>query len=156
MNGLSQLYNYIRQLGEGDSYINVITKGEDGDLDKMTVFPELNIVINSGTFPSDSTIGFTVILTCRAIRDINKEVNTDKFWGNDNEIDNLNETSAALNRIWRIMHRDFSNNNITSSDVPGLDAGIFEGVHLLDGWTMTFDVVMPNIELDLCKSIVEC
>ena len=156
MNGYTELLNYIKKLGEGDSYINVITKGEDGDLDKMTVYPELNIVINNASFPSDATIGFTVELTCRSVRDVNKEVNIDKFYSNDNEVDNLNETMASLNRIWRIMHRDFGNNNITASDVPSLEAGIFKGKDILDGWTMTFDVEMPNIELDLCKAINEC
>jgi len=150
LNQYSELLIYLKQLGENDVYINTVTKGENIELDKMTVFPSLHIDINSGTFPSSGTIQFTVELSCWAIRDINKEVNDDKFWQNDNEVDNLNETLASLNRIWRIMNRDFNNNNITASDAPTLDAITFSKKNLLDGWVMTFDVEMPNTTIALC------
>jgi len=150
LNQFSELLMYLKQLGEADEYINTITKGENIELDKMTVFPLLHIDINSGTFPSSGTIAFTVELSCWAIRDINKEVSTDKFWEQDNEVDNLNETLASLNRVWRIMNRDFSQNNITASESPTLDAITFSKKNLLDGWVMTFDVELPNVTISLC------
>ena len=154
MNQYTQLLNYIKLLGENDPYINTITKGGEFDINKMDVYPLLNIDINTVSFPSSGTISFSVELVCLAIRDINKEVNTDKFWNNDNEADNLNETLATLNRIWRSMNRDFAKNNITASDNPSADAIIFDKKNLLDGWQMTFDVEMPNIEINLCADLL--
>jgi len=150
LNQYSELLIYLKSLGVADTYINVVTKGENIELDKMTVFPSLHIDINSGTFPSSGTIQFTVELSCWDIRDINKEVNDDKFWSNDNETDNLNNTLAALNRIWRIMNRDFNENNITASDNPSIEAVKFDKKNLLDGWIMSFDVEMPNTTISLC------
>jgi hypothetical protein len=150
LNQYSELLIYLKGLGVSDTYINVVTKGENIELDKMTVFPSLHIDINSGTFPSSGTIQFTVELSCWDIRDINKEVNDDKFWSNDNETDNLNNTLAALNRIWRIMNRDFNENNITASDNPSIEAVKFDKKNLLDGWVMSFDVEMPNTTISLC------
>ena len=150
LNQYSELLLYLKNLAEADSYVNTVTKGENVELDKMTVFPSVHIDINSGTFPSGGTIQFTVELSCWAIRDINKEVNTDKFWQNDNETDNLNETLATLNRMWRKLNRDWREKNITASDAPTLDAIKFDKKNLLDGWLMTFDVEMPNTSINLC------
>lgn len=150
LNQYSELLNYIKQLGEQDSYINTITKGDNIDLNKMDVYPMLNVNINTATFPSEGTISFSVELACLAIRDINNEVVTDKFWEQDNEVDNLNSTLASLNRIWRIMNRDFTQNNITASDTPTLEAIVFSEKNLLDGWSMSFDVELPNVTLSLC------
>ena len=151
LNQYSELLNYIKELGEGDAYINTITKGDNVDINKMDVYPMLNININTATFPSEGTILFSVELACLAIRDINKEVVTDKFWQQDNEVDNLNETLASLNRIWRIMDRDFLERNITIEGAPSLEAIIFDNKNLLDGWSMTFDVELPNVTLSLCN-----
>ena len=74
LNQYSELLLYLKQLAEADSYVNTVTKGDNVELDKMTVFPSVHIDINSGTFPSGGTIQFTVELSCWAIRDINKEV----------------------------------------------------------------------------------
>jgi hypothetical protein len=153
LNQYTQLLYYIKQLGEGDNYINTITKGENVDLDKITIFPLLHIDINNASFPSEGTISFSVELSCMDVRDINNEVNTDKFWGQDNEVDNLNNTLAALNRIWRILNRGFIEHNITASDNPTLDARTSEGKNLLDGWQMNFDVEMPNVAISLADEV---
>ncbi len=151
MNHYTELLSYMKQLAEGDSYVNTITKGENLDLNKANIFPLLNVEINEASFTSDALIQFSIQVQCLAIRDINKEVSTDKFWGQDsNEVDNHNETLATLNRMWRIMHRDFNNNNITASDSPSLTKITFSDKNLLDGWELSFDVEMHNTELNLC------
>ena len=82
-----------------------------------------------------------------------KEVNADKFYGNDNEIDNHNATISVLNNIWVKMHRDFAKNNITASDNPSLEMITFSDKNLLDGWSINFTVEMPTSGVDLC---IEC
>lgn len=151
MNQYTELLYYVKELGEADTYINTITKGDDIDLNKGNIFPLLNVDIITGSFSNGSTISFTVTLSCLDIRDINPEVTTDKYWDQDNEVDNHNETLAALNRIWLIMYRDFNDNNITASENPTLTKITYSQKNLLDGWSLEFDVEMPNITIALCK-----
>lgn len=149
LNQYSELLYKIKALGDSDDYINTILKGNAIDLNKIDIYPLLNIVIDGGSFPSDGTILFNVELECVAIRDINNEPVSDKFWEQDNETDNHNETLAALNRIWRSLNRTWKEDNITASDVPTLDKITGEKKDFVDGWSLTFDVEMPNITLCL-------
>lgn len=153
MNQYSTLLYYIKELAESDGFINHVTQGElsEATLDKMIIPTLLNISINSGSFTNGNTVVFNVELACLAKRDINKEIRTDDFWLQDNEVDNMNETHASLNRLWNKMYVDFEKNNITSSENPSLTAITFGTNKLLDGWLLTFDVELPNTELNLCQ-----
>ena len=90
MNSYTQLLNYIKTLGDADIFVNTITKTGEVDLDqyKGNVFPILDISIVNGSFPSTAVIRYTIELTCVDLRDINKEVVNEKFYENDNEVDN--------------------------------------------------------------------
>jgi len=150
LNQYSELLNYIKQLGDADIFVNTITQGEDIDLNKGNIFPLLNVDIISASFTNGQTVIFNIEISCLDIRDINKEVVADKFYLNDNLIDNMNETLATLNRLWLIMYRDFSDNNITASENPQFEAIKFEDKNLLDGWTLLFDIEVPNTTISLC------
>lgn len=149
MNQLTELYSYIKQLAEADSQVNKVTKKQD--LAKETIFPLVNVIIESGGFTNGSTVNFNVELSCFDIRDINKEIQTDDFWGQDNEVDNHNLAIAVLNRLWLQMYRNFEDNNITSSENPTFELGSFEAPKLLDGARMTFTVEVPNTIINLCQ-----
>lgn len=151
MNGYSELLRYIKRIGE--PLVNTITQGDFTllDTDKKNIYPLLHVQINNSSFPSESVVKFNIQIGCFDIRDTNKEPNTDKYFGNDNEIDNLNETLAVLNRIWLLMYSDFEENDITASAVPTLEIFTETNVNILDGWIMTFDVEMPNTEINLCQ-----
>ncbi len=152
MNTYSQVLRYLKKLGEEDVFINTITQGdfESVDLNKKNIFPLLHIAIGNSSFPSTSVIRYDVQIGAFDIRDINKEVNTDKFNENDNEQDNLNETLSVLNRLWIKMVKDFEENNITSSENPSLEIQTFTRKNLLDGWIITFQIDVPNTDLSLC------
>tara|TARA_R110000803_G_scaffold69058_3_gene131249 strand:+ start:7486 stop:7947 length:462 start_codon:yes stop_codon:yes gene_type:complete len=152
MNQFTQLLLFIKSLSDADDFVNTTTKHTPDEIDvlKANLFPIFNINVSSGSFPSTGVIEFNVELACLDIRDINKEINDDKFWRNDNEVDNLNETLATLNRVWVAMNRDWAGNNITASDSPTFTATIGEGANIYDGWVMTFDVQLPNVTLNLC------
>lgn len=149
MNQLTELYNYIKQLAEQDSQVNKITRKQD--LSKETIFPLVNVTIDSGGFTNGNLVTFNVELSCFDIRDINKEVQTDEFWGNDNEVDNHNLAIAVLNRMWLKMYVDFESNNITASENPTFELGSFEAPKLLDGARLTFTVEVPNTTINLCQ-----
>jgi|TARA_R110000822_G_scaffold240792_4_gene370171 hypothetical protein len=152
MNSYTQLLYYIKQLGEADIFVNTVTKSVSEDLDiyKGNIFPILNIEVTGGSYPSNGVIRYTVELTCIDLRDINKEIETDKFWSQDNEVDNLNETQAVLSRVWLNMIRDFADNNITASESPTLIPLIYEGKNIYDGWQLSFDVDIPNTTINIC------
>ena len=151
MNQLTQLYYYLKQLAEADDLVNSVMKTVDIDLKKEVMFPLVNINIVSGSFTNGSTVQFNIELACFNQRDINKEINTDDFWGQDNEVDNHNLCVAVLNRMWLNMYTDFEENNITSSENPTFELGSFEGAKLVDGARLTFTVEVPNTELSLCQ-----
>ena len=150
MNQYTEVLYYIKSLGESDVFVNTITKGQEIDLNKGNIFPLLNIDINTGSFTNGQTIIFNIELSCLDIRDINKEIVNEKFWSNDNEVDNHNSTLATLNRLWLIMKRDFNENNITASENPPLQKITFSDKNLLDGWSLTFDLEIPNTTISLC------
>ena len=149
MNQLSKLYKYFKQLADADDLVNKVMKS--ADLNKETIFPLVNIDIQGGGFTNGSTINFNVELSCFNIRDINKEIITDDFWGQDDEVDNHNLALAVLNRMWLTMWTDFEKTNLTASENPAFELGSFEGSKLLDGARLTFTVETPNTIIDLCQ-----
>jgi len=153
MNQLTALYEYVKQLSEADDLVNSVRKLDfnDIDLDKEIIFPLVNVRIVTGAFTNGSTVNFNVQIGCFDVRDINKEVREDNFWGQDNEVDNHNLCIAVLNRIWLNMYNNFQENNITSSENPSFELGFFEKAKLLDGAILTFDVEVPNDIISLCQ-----
>lgn len=153
LNHYSELLIYIKSLADADPFINTVTQGsfDKLDLDKGNIFPILHIMITGGSFTNGQTIKLNVEILALQQRDINNEERTDKFWGQDNEVDNLNEMLAVLNRMWIAMFSDFVENDIIASEDPTLD--IIEPettTNLIEGWQMVFEVEMPNTSLSLC------
>ena len=151
MNQDTTLYTYLKSLGEADSYVSTITKNATNDIlqNKATIFPLLNIAITGASYSSQQIKTFSLEISCFNKRDQNKETVNDIFWENDNEVDNMNETEACLNRIWLIMERNFDKNNITANENPSLSPVLEGTTSLIDGWVMTLDVNVPNIDICL-------
>lgn len=153
LNHYTELLYFIKGLAESDPLVNTVTQGDFDrlDLDKMTIFPLVHISIGDALFSNGTTVSFNVQLGAHAVRDTNKEIRTDKFWLQDNEVDNLNEMLAVLNRLWSKIYRGFSDNDITTTENPTLQQTLDEGKNTLDGWILSFTVQMPNTTLDLCS-----
>jgi hypothetical protein len=151
MNIYTQLLNYFWLLGDEDPFVNTITQGDFSkmDLDKGQLHTLLHIQVGAAGFPNESVVTFDVQIGCFANRDINKEIVEDRFWKQDNEVDNMNETLNTLNRLWLNMFRDFKKNNITASAATS-DPQTYTGAKITDGWIMTFTVEVPNTEISLC------
>lgn len=151
MDSYSKLLIRIKALADADDFINTVSnKGErDLDLDKGNIFPILDVVVTGFSFPSEAVIRYSIELVCVDLRDINKEINADKFWDQDNLVDNMNEMMSSINRIWLNLKRDFNDSNITASESPTGEAIIYEGVNIYDGWRLPFDVDIPNTTICL-------
>ena len=156
MNQYTELLYYLKQFAEEDSFVNTVTQGEFDrlDLDKGNIFPLVHIQINSGNFTNGQVVRFNIQVGCFAVRhqynDVDNQTGIDKFWLQDNEVDNMNTTLAVLNRMWLKMYKDFEDNNIVASENPTFDPQYFTRTNLLDGWILTFDVEVPNTTLNLC------
>ena len=146
MNAYSTVVNYLKKLGDENAYINTITLGYQGtiDNDKHNIFPLLDIVINTGSFPSEGVVRFDIELIAVDRRDVNKLTEPDKLYQNDNAVDNHNEMLDVLQEIWRKMRKDFEDNNITSSELPTFNKVENAFVNLVDGWMLSFYVDIPN------------
>lgn len=152
MNHYTQLLYYFKGLAQADPLVNTVTQGEFSrvDLDDSNLFNLVHISVTGAGFTNGQTVRFNVQIGAFAIRVVNKETVTDKFWLQDNEVDNLNETLAILNRIWTEAYRNFDELNITATENPSAEIQIYERGNLLDGWVLTFDVELPNTDLSLC------
>jgi hypothetical protein len=152
MNQYTQVLNYLNQLAR-QAGANTVTKDAPSDIDlqKENIYPLVNISIANGSFSNGQTINFNVLIEAFTIRDINKEVVNDKFYGNDNEVDNHNEMLAIINYMWTSMYRDFADNLITASENPAFEKVTLDGLNMLDGWELTFAIDVPNVDLNLCQ-----
>jgi hypothetical protein len=152
MNHYTELLRYVRSLSDEDPFVNTTTQGidEDMDLDKGNIYPLFNIELFDMAFPPN-TITYQLEMTCLQQRDTNKKIDVDKFWLQDNKVDNFNEAGAVLNRIIGKMRKDFGDTEI-SIEVPNVAGKMSEwGVNTLDGWSITVTVKMPNVNINLCS-----
>ena len=151
LNQFTELLYYIKELAEADPLVNSVRKEGRLNLDtkKDNIYPLVDIFIGSGTFPSAGVVRLNVQIVCVNERITNKEVDGDPFWGQDNEVDNMNECLEIINRIWSTMFRDFKKRKIVASNSPTITA-IYESFgNVLDGWQINFDVDLPN-GISLC------
>lgn len=152
LNHRTELLSYLKQLLESDPLINTVTKGKlsELDLNKMDIPPIAHIYVNGVDFGNGQTVTMDVELTIVSVVDVNKEINVDKFWGNDNEDDVLNDTLASLNRVYSTLLRDFQEKDITAIQNATATEVTYKK-DLLIGWQLPFQVIMPNTTLNLCQ-----
>jgi hypothetical protein len=131
--------------------VNTVTEGDifKVDLAKQTIFPLAHIMVNTATFEGN-VIRFNVSLIAMDIVDISKEESVNSYLGNDNEQDVLNTQLVVLNRAYEVMRRgDLSSDLYQVDGNPTCEPFTERFENLLAGWTMTFDVLIPN-EMSIC------
>ncbi len=152
MNIYSQLLIALKTVCENHELVNTVTKGDTSliDIEKANIYPLVHISVETGNFTNGQTIVFNVSLECLQQRDLSKEIVDDKFWRQDNEVDNHNETLAILNDIWLKLFRDWAEEYITASENPSFEKIDFEKGNILDGWALDFELELPNTTINLC------
>lgn len=152
MNQYTEVLNYLKELAFRFG-AKTVTKDapEDIDLESQNIYPLVNISIDGGNFSNGQTLSFNCLIEAFTIRDINKEVVNDKFFSNDNEVDNHNEMLSIINQMWTTMYVDFDKNNIRASENPNYNKITYEKANLLDGWDLAFTIQVPNDTLNLCQ-----
>ena len=152
MNHYTQVLTYLKTLAEQDDFVNTVTQGDmsNVDLNKMNVFNLVHIDVLTAGFTNGQMVTFDIEILSGQIRDSNKQDEGDKFWNQDNEVDNLNETLAVLNRMWFKMLDDFTDENIRVEESASLNQVTEWNKNLIDGWLMTFTIEIPNTTISLC------
>ena len=136
---------------ENDSFVNTVTQGDifAVDLAKQTIFTLCHIIVNSATFESN-VIRFTVSVMAMDIVNKSKDEDTDIFNGNDNEVYVLNTMISILNRLYEELRRgDLYTLPFQVNGNPSLEPFAERFENYLAGWTMTFDILVPN-DMTVC------
>lgn len=153
LNHYSELLKYLKQLALEDEKVKSVTQGifDDLDLKKGQERNLVHVSVTGGSFGTDSsTVNFNIQLGAFADRRTYNLDEVDGFYGNTNEVDNLNTTLAIINRMWSIMVNDFQEADIDATDTPTL-LPYWNAANDLDGWILNFEVEMPNNVIKLCE-----
>ena len=136
---------------DGDALVNSVSEGDifQVDLAKQTIFPLVHIMVNSCSFETN-VLRFNISLIAMDLVDISKNESTNVFLGNDNTQDALNSTLAILNRAYdKMLHGSLAYDLFQIDGTANCEPFTERFENLLSGWTMTFDVLVPN-DMTIC------
>ena len=135
-------YHILDKLKEhltNDVLVSTVTNGslDDIDLKKQSIFPLSHIIINNARLGLNA-MSFNVSVIAMDIVDISTTEN-------DNEADVLNTQLAVLNRLAHSMLRgDLFDDQVQMIEEPSCEPFTERFENYMAGWTMTFDVSIPN------------
>jgi hypothetical protein len=151
MKGFYNLIDTIKAELETIPFVNTVTQGDiyEVDLAKQTIFPLSHIIVNNATFENNQT-RFNVSIVAMDIVDINKEDAPNVYIGNDNVQDVLNQQLIVCQRVYESARRGDLYSDLYQTDGTATCEPFTERFeNFLAGWTMTFDVLVPN-EMSIC------
>lgn len=146
MQGFYNITTKIKETLDLDDFVNTVTYGDifEIDLNKQDIFPLSHFIVNSATL-NGSVWQFNMSLLCMDIVDESKADVTDKFLGNDNEQDVLNTQMAVINRLLELLRRgDLHTELYQLEGSPTIEPFVDRFENKLAGWTLSFDVLIPN------------
>jgi len=143
--------DFLKSLLQEDINVHTILHGLKStmDINKKNIFPIAHIQVTNSTIQS-GYVGFTFEVVAVDLRNVSKQMVTDKWLGNDNELDNLNTTHAILNRLLTKLRNTRNDFKIELNNEPSLQPIIFEETNLLDGWRTEIELIIPNNEINVC------
>lgn len=127
-----------------DRLVTTVTSGslDDVDVKKQTIFPLCHIIVNNARIGMQ-TIDFNISIIAMDVVDITSNAN-------DNEDDVLNTQLAVLNRLAQAMMRGgLFEDYIQVVGETNCEPFTERFENYLAGWTMTFDLSIPN-EMTIC------
>ena len=146
MNGYYYIINTLKDYIKLNGFTNTVTTGNifDVDLAKQTIFPLSHIMVNNAVI-NENTMALNVSVLFMDIVDESKSLITDKWLGNDNEEDILNTQLALSNRLAADLLRGNLYSALVQTTAPvNCEPFVDRFENKLAGWTMTFDVIVPN------------
>jgi hypothetical protein len=151
MNGYYYVVNTIKDYLKNTYLINTVTIGDifGVDLNKQTIFPLSHIIVNNATL-NENTTSLNVSILFMDLVDESKEEITDIWLGNDNEQDVLNTQLALASRLTSdLMRGTMFTNLVQVLSAPSAEPFVDRFENKIAGWTLTFDVSIPN-DMTIC------
>jgi hypothetical protein len=151
MNGYYYVVNTLKNYLKATDFINTVTIGDIFaiDLSKQTIFPLSHIVVNTAQF-TENTTSLNVSILFMDLVDESKEEVTDVWEGNDNEQDVLNTQLALAQKLCGdLMRGTLYSSLVQVLDNPSAEPFTDRFENKIAGWTLTFDVMIPN-DMTLC------
>lgn len=151
MSGYYTLIDTLKALLIASPFVNQVTEGDlyDIDLSKQTIFPLSHIIVNNVSI-LPNVLKANISIIAMDIVDISKEEPTDLFKDNNNRQDVLNTQLIMLSRIVaQLTNGETFEDNYQLEGEPTCEPFTDRFENLLAGWTMTFDVLIPN-EMTSC------
>lgn len=151
MNGYYYVVNTLKDYLKSNDFINTVSIGDifGVDLNKQTIFPLAHIIVNNATLAENTTSLNISILFMDIVDDSKSEI-TDIWEGNDNEQDVLNTQLSLASKLTADLVRGYLYSNliqVTTEPIAEPFVDRFE--NKIAGWTLTFDVIIPN-DMTLC------
>jgi hypothetical protein len=134
-----------------DPIVNEVTQGDifSVDLNKKTIFPLVHIMVNSST-AEEFVVRYNLTIMAMDIVDLSKQIDTELFYGMDNETDVLNAMHDVLIRAFKLMKAgSIWDAKVQIEDTAELEPFSERFENNLAGWAMTFEIVVPN-EMTIC------
>jgi hypothetical protein len=153
MTGFYKVLELIKWHFDNDPIVNTTTEGDifEVDLNKQTIFPLVHLMTNNVSFETN-VVRYNLSLIAMDLVNISKEATTDLFRGNNNEQDVLNTQLAVLNRCYDMMlHGNLWDLEFVVDGNPTCEPFTERFENFMAGWTMTFDVLIPN-EMTICDT----
>ena len=150
MRGYYIVTKTIKEQLELDKFVNTVNTGTIDEvlLRKADLYPYSHIIVNNSTYHG-STWGFNLSVICMDIVDLSKDEVTDIFLGNDNQQDVLNTQLAVINRMLEVLRRGANTKDYVLDGAPSCEPFIDRFEHGVAGWTVTFDILVPN-DMTVC------
>ena len=151
MSGYYTLIDTLKALLIASPFVNQVTEGDlyDVDLSKQTIFPLSHIIVNNVSI-LPNVLKANISIVAMDIVDISKSEPTDMFKDNNNRQDVLNTQLIMLSRIVaQLTNGETFEDNYQLEGEPTCEPFTDRFENLLAGWTMTFDVLIPN-EMTSC------
>jgi hypothetical protein len=151
MNGYYYLVNTLKDYLKATNVINSVTIGDifKVDLNKQTIFPLSHIIVNNAQL-AENTTSLNVSILFMDIVDESKAEVTDIWDGNDNEQDVLNTQLALASRLTGALIRGgLFTSLVQVISAPNAEPFTDRFENKVAGWTLTFDVMIPN-DMTIC------
>jgi len=150
MNSFYTVIEYLKDFLLQDIDVNTCTHGavEDVDIDKKNIFPLAHLLVTGMSFPVGMVAyNFTVHILDQ--RNISKVKITDKWLGNDNELDNLNTCGVVVNRLVSNLKRQHNEFDIELLNEPSPVPITYQFTNVLDGWQVDIQLGISN-NIEVC------
>jgi hypothetical protein len=151
MNGYYYVVNAIKDYLKATNFINTVTIGDifKVDLNKQTIFPLSHIIVNNAQL-AENTTSLNISILFMDLVDDSKQLVTDIWDSNDNEQDVLNTQLALAQRLTSdLMRGTLFSNLIQIASAPSAEPFMDRFENKVAGWTLTFDVIIPN-DMTIC------